>query len=444
MSIVALSIVTVVALILSGLVSTVNTAVSLISRARVEQMVKEEDSSRNRRLLQMIDKRRDYVNVLVLLRTLFDATAATFGVLLAMQIWELNVAVAVSIVVVSLVSFAIIGVITRTAAQRNPYSISLGSVIFLKFLVAILGPIARLLIRIGSIFSPGQSLENGPYSTEIELREMVDMAQEKGVVELEERRMIQSVFDLGSETARSVMVPRPEMVWIESGKSAGQATSLCVRSGFSRLPVIGESVDDIIGVVYLKDLVQRTYHSSDSGRSVLVDEIMRPAVFVPDSRNLDDLLEDMQHDRNHIAILIDEYGAVAGLISIEDILEEIVGEIADEYDSEEIAPITALEIQERPSYRVVSRLTLEDLKEQLEEDLDFELELPAEAEEQVETVGGLIAYEIGRVPLPGTTVECAGLRLQAEGGRDRRGRITMKSVLVTVLEQPEEPAETEE
>ncbi|MDO4928219.1 MAG: hemolysin family protein [Corynebacterium sp.] len=444
MSILGLSIVTLAALIVSGLISTVETAVTLISRARVEQMIKDDDTSRTRRLLQITERRSAYVNVLVLLRTLMDATAAIFAVLLAMEIWERNIAIAVSIVGVTLVSFAIIGVITRTVGRRNPYSVTLGSAILLKPLVAIFGPIARILIRIGSIFSPGKRLENGPYSGEVELREMVDIAQEKGVVEIEERRMIQSVFDLGSETARSVMVPRPEMVWIESAKSAGQATSLCVRSGFSRIPVIGESVDDIIGVVYLKDLVQRTYHSSDNGRSVQVADVMRPAVFVPDSRNLADLLEDMQRDRNHIAILIDEYGAVAGLISIEDILEEIVGEIADEYDKAEVAPITELAEHELPTYRVVSRLTLEDLKEQLEEDLDFELELTPEAEEQVETVGGLIAYEIGRVPLPGTEIECAGLRLVAEGGRDRRGRISMKSVVVTVLPKPEPAGEEAE
>ena len=184
---------------------------------------------------------------------------------------------------------------------------------------------------------------------------MVDIAQERGIVEHDERRMIQSVFDLAATSARAVMVPRPEMVWIESTKHCGQAVALCVRSGHSRIPVIGESVEDIVGVAYLKDIVQRTYTRTDGGRGVSVAEVMRPTVFVPDSKPLDDLLDEMQRTRNHIAVLVDEYGAVAGLISIEDILEEIVGEIADEYDEAEQAPIESLGEQ---SYRVIARLSL--------------------------------------------------------------------------------------
>ena len=135
--------------------------------------------------------------------------------------------------------------------------------------------------------------------------------------------MIQSVFDLAQTTARSVMVPRTDMIWIEEDKTAGQATTLCVRSGHSRIPVVGENVDDIVGIVYLKDLVAETYSHADGGKSVTVKDIMREATFVPDSKNLDDLLHDMQKRRNHIAVLVDEYGAIAGLISIEDILEAV-------------------------------------------------------------------------------------------------------------------------
>lgn len=166
--------------------------------------------------------------------------------------------------------------------------------------------------------------------------------------------MIQSVFDLGDTTAREVMVPRPEMVWIEEDKTAGgQATSLAVRSGHSRIPVIGENVDDIRGVVYLKDLVQQTYYSRDGGRSVKVADVMRPAVFVPDSKRLDDLLAEMQRDRNHMAVLVDEYGGIAGLVTIEDVIEEIVGEIADEYDAGETPDVEDLG---DGVYRVSARL----------------------------------------------------------------------------------------
>ncbi|MCQ9352356.1 hemolysin family protein [Corynebacterium sp. 153RC1] len=438
MSPLIVALVTMVALLASGVISTVETAVSQVSRARVEHMAKEEDAPAARGLLKVLDHRAEHINLLVFFRTILDVTAAVFAAVFALEFvederWALVAAIAG----VSLITFAVIGVFSRTMGKKNPYTISQYSAGLLNVFALFLGPIPKVLIKIGNVIAPGPGFRDGPYSTEVELREMVDIAQEHGVVEIEERRMIQSVFDLASQTARSVMVPRPEMVWIESNKTAGQATSLCVRSGFSRLPVIGETVDEILGVVYLKDLVQRTYYSTDGGKSVTVDEVMRPATFVPDSKNLDALLHEMQRDRYHIAMLVDEYGGIAGLISIEDILEEIVGEIADEYDDREIAPIERIEDQP-PAYRVVSRLSLEDLVEHLREELGVDIEFTEDIEDQVDTVAGLIAYEMGRVPLPGTTVETCGLRLRADGGRDRRGRIRVSSVLVTVLEQQDQ------
>jgi CBS domain containing-hemolysin-like protein len=294
-----------------------------------------------------------------------------------------------------------------------------------------LSPISRLLILVGNAITPGRGFRNGPFASEIELRELVDLAQERGVVAAEERQMIQSVFELGDTSAREVMVPRTEMVWIERGKSAGQATTLAVRSGHSRIPVIGENVDDILGIVYLKDLVERTYTSSDGGRSVRVDDIMRPAVFVPDSKPLDGLLADMQRDRNHMAVLVDEYGGTAGLVTIEDVLEEIVGEIADEYDTDEVAPVDPLD---DGRIRVSSRLPLEDLGELFDIEID---------NDEVDTVGGLLSYEIGRVPLPGSVVEAHGLRLIAEGGRDARGRVRVHTVLAEKLARDDEDADGE-
>lgn len=424
------------ALFLSGLTGTMEAALSSVSRARVEAMVKEESHPSAKTLLRVAERKADHINLLVLVRTVLDATAAVFAAVVAMNyisndVWALVAAIAGTAVI----SFAIIGVFARTSGKKNPYSISLATAPLMFATVKILGPFAKLLIWIGNIVAPGPGFRDGPYNTEVELLEMVDIAQEHGVVEIEERRMIQSVFDLASSTARSVMVPRTEMVWIETGKSAGQATSLCVRSGLSRIPVIGESVDDVIGIVYLKDLVQRTYYSTDGGRSVTVDEVMRPAAFVPDSKNLDALLNEMQVERNHMAILIDEYGGVAGLLTIEDIIEEVVGEIADEYDDREVAPIEQFEDDSR-SYRVLARLTLEDLVDRIKEDHDVELEFSEEIQDQVESVGGLLAYEVGRVPLPGTEVSSSGLRLKAEGGQDRRGRIRVTSVVVR-LEEPD-------
>ncbi len=431
MSPVLLGCYTLIALLLSGLLGTVEAAVSSISRARVEQIYKDKESGSSRMLLKVLDHRAEHINLLVLGRYFLDATAAVFTAMFTLEFMpEQQWALVVAIVGVTLVSFTIIGVFSRTVGRKNPYTVSLSSAVFLNAVAKVLGPIPKILIWIGNVIAPGPGFRNGPYSTEVELREMVDIAQEHGVVEVQERRMIQNVFDLASSIAREVMVPRTEMVWIESHKTAGQATSLCVRSGHSRIPVIGENVDDICGVVYLKDLVERTYFGTDGGNSLTVAEIMRPATFIPESKNLDDLLHEMQTKRFHIALVVDEFGGIAGLISIEDILEEIVGEIADEYDAGEITPIEKLSDN---SYRVVARLFLEELVEKIEEDHHIEIDFPEEITEQVDTVAGLIAYEKGRVPLPGTVIETHGLRLRAEGGRDRRGRVKVQSVLVTLL-----------
>ena len=196
--------------------------------------------------------------------------------------------------------------------------------------------------------------------------------------------------------------------------------------------MIGENVDDIIGVVYLKDLVQQTYTSVTGGRDTSVTEVMRPAVFVPDSKPLDELLREMQRDRNHMALLVDEYGAIAGLVTIEDVLEEIVGEIADEYDTDEVAPVE--ELGER-QFRVSARLPIEDLGELYDMQFDDDLD--------VDTVGGLVAFELGRVPLPGAEVTWDGLRLRAEGGPDHRGRVRVSTVLVSPEPADEDDEERE-
>jgi CBS domain containing-hemolysin-like protein len=289
----------------------------------------------------------------------------------------------------------------------------------LQAISVLLTPISRLLILLGNALTPGRGFQNGPFASEIELREVVDLAQQRGVVAAGERKMIQSVFELGDTPAREVMVPRTEMVWIEGDKSAAQATSLAIRSGHSRMPVIGEDVDDIVGVVYLKDLVRRTYYSVAAARDITVAEVMRPAVFIPDSKPLDDLLSEMQRDRVHMALLVDEYGATAGLVTIEDVLEEIVGEIADEYDTDEVAPVEDLGDK---VFRVSPRLPIEDVGELY--DIEFEDDL------DVDTVGGLLALELGRVPLPGSEVVSHGLRLRAESGSDHRGRVRVGTVLI--------------
>ena len=405
-----------------GLFAAIDAALSTVSKARVEELVREERPGAVRLARVMVERPR-YINLIVLLRITCEVGAT---VLLAAYLdgglgvtWGLAAAAAIMVVV----SFVAIGVGPRTVGRQNAYTIALLTALPLQTISVLLLPVSRLLVLIGNALTPGRGFRNGPFASEIELREVVDMAQQRGVVADDERRMIQSVFELGDTPAREVMVPRTEMVWIESDKTAGQATSLAVRSGHSRIPVIGENVDDVIGVVYLKDLVQRTYYSRNGGRDTAVSDVMRAAAFVPDSKPLDSLLRDMQRDRVHMVLLVDEYGAIAGLVTIEDVLEEIVGEIADEYDTDEVAPIEDLGDL---SYRVSARLPIEDLGELYDIEFDENLD--------VDTVGGLVALELGRVPLPGAEVTWDGLRLRAEGGPDPRGRLRIGTVLVSPAE----------
>ena len=408
------------AIVLIGLGSVfaaIDAAISTVSMARVHELVRDERPGAVRLAKVMVDRPR-HINLVVLLRIICEISATVLLARYFYRSWSRDWGLFGAAVVMVVISFVVIGVGPRTLGRQNAYQISLVSALPLQVISFLLAPISRLLVVFGNMLTPGRGFRNGPFASEIELREVVDMAQQRGVVAADESRMIQSVFELGDTPAREVMVPRTEMIWIESDKSADQATSLAVRSGHSRIPVIGENVDDVVGVVYLKDCVQQAYYSSAGGRDTAVTVVMRPAVFVPDSKPLDALLREMQRDRNHMTLLVDEYGAIAGLVTIEDVLEEIVGEIADEYDAAEVAPVEDLGDNR---FRVSARLPIQDVGELYGVEFDEHLD--------VDTVGGLLALELGRVPLPGAEVVSHGLRLHAEGGPDHRGRVRVGTVL---------------
>jgi CBS domain containing-hemolysin-like protein len=278
--------------------------------------------------------------------------------------------------------------------------------------IRLLGPFPRLLAAAGSALTPETSRgdRDGQSGAEEDLRGLVDLLEQRQIIEPGEREMIHSVFDLGDTIAREVMVPRTDMVFVERGKTLRQVLSLALRSGFSRIPVVGENLDDVVGIAYLKDVMTRIHEHPEGESTETVGSLMRPATFAPESKPVDDLLRDMQAQHVHMAILIDEYGGTAGLVTIEDILEEIVGEIADEYDRER-PPVEWLP---DGSARVSARLSVEELGEL------FGVSIEAE---DVETVGGLLGHELGKVPIAGSVAEVAGLRLTAENLTGRRNRI---------------------
>ena len=422
---------TVVGLVLvAGVLSAAEAALAGFSRARAEEL---EDDHRTGagRVMQILDDPPRYLNTALFLRLLAETSAVVLATLMIQDAlgggrWSV-VLVAVGLMLV--VSFVVIGVGPRTLGRQHAERIALGSAGVLIALTRVLGPVPQLLILVGNAITPGKGFSEGPFASEAELRELVDLAEASQVIESDERAMIHSVFELGDTIVREVMVPRTDVVYIERHKTLRQAMSLFLRSGFSRVPVVGEDLDDIVGFAYLKDVARRVFDRKDAETTEHVESVMRPVLWVPDSKPADDLLREMQQSRKHLAVVVDEYGGTAGLVTIEDILEEIVGEITDEFDRGEI-PVERLP---DGSTRVSSRFPVDDL----EEVVGVEIE-----DDEVDSVGGLMAKLLGKVPIPGSTVEVAGLVFRAEEAKGRRNRIgTVLISPVPVEPDLPEPAE---
>jgi CBS domain containing-hemolysin-like protein len=407
---------------LGGVLAGVDAALARVSVARVDELVREDRRGAKTLAIVVADRVR-YTNLLLLLRVTCELTATVLLTIVARSEFGGRWYVAaLTVAIMVVVSYVFVGVGPRTLGRQHPYRVALSLARAVRLLGRIFGPLSTLLIWLGNALTPGRGFREGPFSSEVEIRELVDMAEERGVVEHGEREMIQSVFELGDTIAREVMVPRTEVVWIERSKTVPQALALALRSGFSRIPVIGENIDDVVGVAYLKDLARRA-QDNERARETKVAEVMRSPVFVPESKPVDELLREMQAMRTHIAIVIDEYGGTAGLVTIEDIVEEIVGEITDEYDDER-PPIERID---EDTARVSARLAVEDLAEL------FDVDLPRR--DDVETVSGLLAEALGRVPIAGSRAETHGLELVAEGVGGRRNRID--TVLVRRLPREE-------
>ncbi|SDL54787.1 Hemolysin, contains CBS domains [Glycomyces sambucus] len=410
-------------IVVAGAAAMVDSALTAVSPARAAELAGERRRGAES-LVKITEDLPGHLNLLILLRLACEAAAISIVAVLAFHNWDDSwTAVVLSAAVMTVVSFVVIGVNPRTLGRQHAYPVALAVAGPVSMLGTALGPLAKLLILLGNALTPGKGFREGPFATsEIEIREMVDAAEAQGTVDHDERDMIASVFALGDTVVREVMVPRTAMVWVSAETTADEAKQVALRSGFSRIPVVGEDLDDLRGVVYLKDLVRL-----DDGANPAVAEVMRAVSIVPDSKPVDDLLREMQTGRIHIAGVVDEYGGTAGLVTIEDILEEIVGEITDEYD-QELPPVAWLDDR---TARVTARLSVEDLAEL------FDVDLP---EVDVDTVAGLLAAELGKVPLAGDRARLAGLELTAEGTVGRRNRIET----VRVARLPEADDETPE
>ncbi|MEU9023907.1 hemolysin family protein [Actinomadura sp. NPDC048394] len=403
--------------LMAGLLAGAETALARVSRVTVEELVRENRRGAGK-LAEVVADPARYVNMVLLLRIGCELVATVIVADLCIswldETWRAYVVAAAIMIVVS---YVVIGVGPRTLGIQHAGRIALAGAAVIHPVTRVLGPLPRLLIALGNALTPGRGFREGPFASEAELRDLVDLAEQRSLIEPDERQMIHSVFELGDTLVREVMVPRTDIVFIERGKTLRQAMSLALRSGFSRIPVVGENEDDVVGIAYLKDVVRRSQENPAGEAVETVGSVMRDATYVPDSKPIDELLREMQARQIHLAVVIDEYGGTAGLVTIEDILEEIVGEITDEYDRE-IPPVSWLD---DGAARVTARLPVEDLAEL------FDVELDAE---EVETVGGLLAHALGRVPIEGSTAEVGPadgeppvLSLKAETIAGRRNRV---------------------
>ncbi|HEX5879936.1 MAG TPA: hemolysin family protein [Actinomycetota bacterium] len=396
------------------------TGLTRMSRARAMHL-HEEQRRGSTQLLALVEQPARFLNLVLLLVLVvqFFATALFTSVMDRVVGGGLGVVIAAT--VMTIVTFICAEVAPKTYAVQHTDRAALFVAPFVYLLTRLpgLGPLTRLLIAIGNVVTPGKGLKSGPFVSEDEIKAMVDEAERDDVIEEEEREMIHSVFEFGDTILREVMVPRPDMVAVPLQTALQEVLELILRSGFSRIPVYDGTIDEVVGLAYAKDVLRRLH---DGQADKPLADILRQAPFMPESMRAAECLREMRRNKSHMVIVIDEYGGTSGLVTLEDLLEEIVGEITDEYDREEpnVEPLPD------GDYRVNARLGIDEVNELLD------VELPST---EWDSIGGLLFNLVGGVPREGQEVEFQGLRLRAERVQGRRiGRVRIHR-----LSPPEEP-----
>ena len=375
--------------------------------------IREQAQSRRAKksLISMSEDMGAYRTVTTFVRILVETSAA---VIVTLQLIASGLpswaALLLAILIMSVASFVLAGSSPRSVGRANPMAILAVSAPIIHFFRVILGPLATSLVVMGNKVTPGRSA-NTSFSSEEQLLSMVDEAVKNDVLESDERELIHSIFEWGETVAREVMVPRTDMVTVNAETTLSDALKIFHDSGFSRLPVVGDDVDAVLGVLNLRDLSKAGLDNYATLGTVTAAEIVRPAVFIPESKKADETLKQLQGQSTHMAFVVDEYGGIAGLLTLEDLIEELVGEISDEYDR----GTPDVQKLDDSTYLVATRLPVDELGEL------FGLELE---DEDVDSVGGLLTKEIGRLPIVGDSVSISGLILTADKSGSHRKRVT--------------------
>lgn len=407
-------------LVAAGFFSAVEIALSALSRAYVDDLV-EAKVRRAPRLAAIVAQRERAVvalhaaRVVALTIAVLSVTLAALAMLAPVDLpwWAIALIV---LGVMGVVELLIVLVLPWLLVSRSYLTVALAGSGLTAFLITLTHWLDPLIFKASHRFAPQP---NRRMNVAEDLRELADEVGETEGFDDDDRDLVRSVFEMGQTIVREVMVPRTSMVTIGAEKDLGSALRLFVRSGFSRMPVIGADVDDVVGILYFKDVVRRLLDNDELARSP-VRSFVRPTTFVPETRLVDDELRQMQTNNTHLALVVDEYGGIAGLVTLEDLLEELVGEVVDEHDRAELEPERLGENR----WRVPARYGLIDLEELLDIEID---------EESVDSVGGLLSWALDRVPLPGAEATSHGLHLQAEETVGRRNEVG--SIVVTLLPQ---------
>lgn len=401
-----------VLVVLGGLLAASDAALSVVSRADLDEIAR---GSRHRRAIEAIgDDVGAHVNALNFFRVLAETAAAvlvTIGLVMVFDTWW--VALIVAAAIMTAVSFVLVGSSPRSVGRAHAERLigSTGGIV--RGIRIVLGPLAGLLVAIGDRVTPGRGRSASTVSSEEQLLSLVDEATESNVLEQDDRELIHSVFEFSDTLVREVMVPRTDMITVDGSDTLAAAMEQFLAAGVSRMPVTGKDSDDVLGVLYLRDVSRALYERPGSG-SQRVTTILRPAEFVPESKAADDTLRHMQVAKNHLVLVVDEYGGVAGLVTMEDLIEELVGDISDEYDR---AVVDRVEVTPG-TWRISARLPIDELGDLFGIELD---------DDDVDTAGGLLTKELGHLAIRGDTVTVSGLVLTADRVEGKRRH------LITVL-----------
>ncbi|GAA1692632.1 hemolysin family protein [Microbacterium sediminicola] len=405
-----------------GLMAALDSALGVTSRADLEEM---SETGRNAAYLRGIaDDPAAHATAVSFIRVLSETTAAVLVTIALMFLFDNEwwAALAAAAIMTG-ISFVVVGASPRSVGRHHARALLRGAAPVIRGVRIVLGPLAHGLVALGDRVTPGIS-RGSSFATEEQLLSMVDEAASQDLIEEDDRELIHSVFDFTDTFVRAVMIPRPDLVTVDADTTTRAAMDLFLETGVSRVPVIDEDADDIVGMVYLKDLVQFAYRDEERWAAAPVAQLARPAVFVPESMKAETLLQQMKREAVHVCMVVDEYGSVSGLVTLEDLIEELVGEIADEFD-----PRTSEAVEVAPGrFRVSGRLGLDEVGELFDVDLE---------DDEVDSVGGLLGKELGKVPQPGAVAEVSGLRLTGGASRGKgRGVTTVFVERVAPADQP--------